>query len=216
MPLLTADGIAVRHPSGEERGRVLDGFDLQLEPGELRAVVGPSGSGKTTLLRALTGLLRLERGDITVEGRSIRSWDPAVYRRTVGLLPQRPVMFAGSVAENLRYPATLRTAAQGRDHLPEAELLDAVGLDDSLLELPSTDLSEGQQNRVGLVRALCAGPSILLLDEPTAALDDAAADRVQTLLERLAGEGLAILWVLHDSRRALTLPGAAVVLGEGS
>ncbi len=221
MPLLTADGITVRHtgaaPSrGEDRSPVIDRFDLQLEAGELRAVVGPSGSGKTTLLRALTGLLPLERGDITLEGRSIRRWEPAAYRRAVGMLPQRPVMFGGSVADNLRYPATLRSAARGRAHPDEAELLAAVGLEPSLAERPAADLSEGQANRVGLVRALCAGPTVLLLDEPTAALDDAAADLVQALLERLAGEGMAILWVLHDSRRAGTLPGDPVLHTFGS
>lgn len=209
MTLLVATGLRVRLQSNlQPQSRVvLDRLDLSLEPGELRGVVGPSGSGKSTLLRALAGFVALDRGDVILDGRTIDDWEPAVWRRRVGLLPQRPVMFPGTVADNLASPATLQSHGSAGNPGPEpAALLEAVGLAATLLDRPAAELSEGQAARVGLVRAVMAGPSVLLLDEPTAALDEDSAQQVDAFLRALCDDGLAVLWVLHDPRLAAALP----------
>jgi len=226
VSLQSAEGIAVRRssaaaaPSSGDRGPlVLDGLDIDLAPGTLRGVVGPSGSGKTTLLRALAGLTPLAAGRLTLEGRPFEEWPPPAWRRRVGMLPQRPVMFPGTVADNLALPATLRSAAGAVDNgLTPDGLMEALGLGPAMLGRPADELSEGQTARVGLARALLAGPSVLLLDEPTAALDGDAADAVDGLLREQAAAGLAILWVLHEPARAEALPEAPLRLaarGDG-
>ncbi len=215
MSLLVAEALSVRLPTGAASGSpppsptrdVITGLDLTLSAGDLRAVVGPSGSGKTTLLRALTGLAPLASGRLTLEGRALADWPPATWRRRVGMLPQRPVMFPGTVGDNLALPSTLRSAPLGAAvDLEPAALLDDLGLGGGMLDRPSDELSEGQTARVGLARALLAGPSVLLLDEPTAALDGDAADAVEGLLRRRAEQGLSVLWVLHEPSRAEELP----------
>lgn len=209
MTLLRATGLRVRLESNlQTQSRiVLDELDLSLDAGDLRGVVGPSGSGKSTLLRALAGFVALDQGDVALEGKSIDDWEPALWRRHVGLLPQRPVMFPGTVADNLASPATLQShdSASGPAAEPAAAL-EAVGLAATLLDRSSAELSEGQAARVGLVRAVMAGPSVLLLDEPTAALDGDSAQLVDAFLRSLCDDGLAVLWVLHDPRLAAALP----------
>jgi len=186
---------------------VLDDLDLDLESGSLRGVLGPSGSGKSTLLRALVGLVPRTQGTVTLEGRPIDEWEPAAWRRRVGLLPQRPTLLPHSVADNLSLPATLRSARHASTVLRDPRaMLRELGLPDDTYERPVTELSEGQAARVGLARAVMAGPSILLLDEPTAALDRESATQVEAFLRGLASDGLALLWVLHDRGVAANLP----------
>ncbi len=209
MTLLHATGLRVQLDSAatSQPRVILDDLDLDLDPGDLRGVVGPSGSGKTTLMRALAGFTPIVGGELSLEGRAIDTWEPSVWRRRVGMLPQRPVMFPGTVAENLARPASLQSHSHAGGDAPEpARMLDAVGLPASLIDHPAAELSEGQAARVGLLRAVMAGPSVLLLDEPTAALDEDSAQQVDAFLRSLCGAGLAVLWVLHDPRLAAALP----------
>jgi len=227
--LLVAEGLAVSRPTGGAAGEpaagepavrsVIESLDLTLDPGELRGIVGPSGSGKTTLLRALAGLEPLSAGRLSLDGRPIEEWSPASWRRRVGYLAQRPVMLPGTVADNLAWPARLRTADEGQPlEYTHSELLQAVDLPAALLQRPATELSEGQAARVGLLRSVLAGPQVLLLDEPTAALDEDTADVVEAFLRQLAEAGTAVAWVLHDTERARRLPGELLEItmrGEG-
>ncbi|MEU6038472.1 ATP-binding cassette domain-containing protein [Actinomadura sp. NPDC047616] len=184
---------------------LLDVGRLSLRHGEFVAVTGPSGSGKSTLLRALAGLHAPERGRLSLRGRTL-PW-PLERRgpedvRAVQFVGQDPLgalnpahRVATIVARPLRLTAgTTRAEARGR--VPE--LLRAVGLDPALAARRPGELSGGQRQRVALARALAAGPSVLLADEITAALDAASAAAVLRLLAELRAGGLAVLLVTHD------------------
>ena len=182
----------LRHERG---GRlVLDDVSLEVDAGTVTALLGESGSGKTSLLRCLVGLDRPVAGVVEFEGTDITSLDACTLRRRVALVGQTPVMFAGDVRSNLAYgldgPADLAAA------LVEA------GLDASFLERDARALSVGQSARVAIARALVRGPRALLLDEPTAALDEQAKRGIEELVGALAANGIAVLLVTHDLAQA--------------
>lgn len=192
---------------------VLDGVSLSLAPGDLLDVSGPSGAGKTTLLRALARLLPGVSGQLSLAGTSSSEIDPREWRSHVALLPQVAAMRAGSVADNLLLPWTLKIRssqqAPGASALKEA--LAGVGLDVDL-DRDATRLSVGQAARVALLRVVLTGPRVLLLDEPDANLDDESAAQVGALTERFARDGGAVIRVRHlrrdeDATRRVYLSG---------
>jgi len=187
---------------------VLHGVDLDLPRGRVTALAGPSGAGKTTLLRCLVRLEEPADGQVLLEGDDVRAVDPCLLRRRVGLVAQAPVMLPGDVAANVGYG--LDASA---DEL--ARSLAAVGLSADLLERDARELSAGEAARVALARALARTPAALLLDEPTAALDAAAAGVVEDRVRALAVGGLAVLLVSHDNAQARRVADRAVVLHGG-
>jgi len=183
---------------------LLEGFALELRAAEFVALIGPSGSGKSTLLRAIAGLQDPVAGEIRFEGRAPEALGWPAYRRRVVLVDQRPVLFDQSVRSNLQRPFAYRSA-QGAHFSREAAsgLLAAFGLGAERLEQEARSLSEGERQRVCLVRALLVGPRILLLDEPTSALDPEAVERVEAALVREAKRrGMAAVVVTHDRAQA--------------
>ena len=171
------------------------GIALTIEPGERLALVGPSGSGKTTLLRLLTATLRTSAGVVEVDGRAIAAMTPGeirAHRRRCGLVDQGKAMIPGlSVHANVlagraaTWPwwRTLASAVWPLDRDDVKALLGDVGLDDRQWDRVD-ELSGGQQQRVAIARALAGEQSVLLADEPTAALDPATAAEVIALLLR--------------------------------
>lgn len=167
----------------------LNGFDLHIKPGERVAVVGPSGAGKSTLLALLLRFYDPSQGRITLDDRDVRTLDLAALRRAMGLVAQEPVLFSGSVAENLRYgdPEAdidrLRLAAQDASAL---DFIDALPQGfDTPLGPGGVQLSGGQRQRLAIARALLKDPAVLLLDEATSALDAESERLVQQALDRL-------------------------------
>jgi len=185
---------------------VLNGLDLRLEDGAT-AVLGPSGSGKSTLLRLLNRLADPERGEVLFTGQDVRELDPLELRRRACLVPQLPAPFPGSVADNVAYGPRLcdREADVGR-------CLSLAGLSADYAAREASRLSVGEQQRVMLARALALEPAVLLLDEPTAALDEAARDAVE---RALGGLELSMVVVTHDPAQAERLADRVVRLGEG-
>jgi ABC-type multidrug transport system fused ATPase/permease subunit len=172
--------------------RVLDGAALEVTSGDVTALLAPSGAGKSTLLRACVRLVERAGGTITLDGTDIRALDARALRRRVGLVAQTPAMLPGTVADNLRYRV---------DDLDDAGLraaLEAADLDASFAPREARELSGGERARVALARALTRDPEVLLLDEPTAALDRASAARIGTTLRGLAARGLGICVATHD------------------
>ncbi|TDW14397.1 thiol reductant ABC exporter subunit CydD [Kribbella kalugense] len=182
--------VTVRYPGRAEPA--LDGFDLELRPGEVVALTGPSGAGKSTALAVLLGFVEPERGVVVAGGSAADEFDAVVWRRQFAWVPQRPGLRLGSVADNVRLGRpdasddevrlALITAGAG-----ELALDKAVGEQGQLL-------SGGQQRRVALARALITDAPVLLLDEPTAGLDPGAE---ATVVAGLRSTGRTVLMVAH-------------------
>ena len=195
----------------------LEGFALQVAPGERLALVGPSGAGKSTVFALLLRFYDPQQGAVRIGGIDLRDMDPRAARRLVAVVPQDPVIFAASVLENVRYgrPEATREAVTAAceqacalefiEHLPQ-------GLDTPLGERGVT-LSGGQKQRLSIARALLADRPILLLDEATSSLDAAAERLVQQGLEALE-KGRTTLVIAH---RLATVQNAGriVVLESG-
>ena len=197
-------------------------LSFALEPGESLGVEGPSGSGKTLLLRALVGLDRLDEGEVVLDERPLEDWDLTRYRCRVLLVPQDPALEEGTVEENLRLPFTFRVhRASGRqfDREQARSLLDRLGAEE-LLDRPITDLSGGEKQRVGFVRALLLEPCILLLDESTAHVDPGRAEAMERIVEewRDGGDeekpGRAAIWISHDAAQLRRVTDRSIRLGE--
>ena len=174
-------------------------------------MLGPSGSGKSTLLRLLDRLADPDEGTVRFRGDDVRTLDPLELRRRAVLVPQLPAPIPGTVAANVRYGPGLA----GREVEPE-RFLDLAGLDGSFAERDAARLSVGERQRVMLARALALEPEVLLLDEPTAALDERAKTGVERALAGLRGRsGLSLVLVTHERAQAERLAERVVELHEG-
>ncbi|MEV4420978.1 ATP-binding cassette domain-containing protein [Patulibacter sp. NPDC049589] len=188
-----AGGLTARDVRLARGGRaVLDGARLTVPRGAVTALVAPSGAGKSTLLRCLNRLLDPDAGTIELAGRNVRGIDPRELRRRVGLVAQTPTMLPGTVRDNVAY--ALPAATDG----DVARALRAAGLPDAFAGRDAAGLSGGERARVALARALSRAPEVLLLDEPTAALDADTAALVGRTLRALADDGVGVCMAVHD------------------
>jgi putative ABC transport system ATP-binding protein len=161
-------------------------------------VVGPSGSGKTSLLRLLNRLDEPSAGEIFLDGHPIGDIPVRRLRRRVGFVFQTPVMFPGTVHDNLQFAVRWADATQTAASIDEDALLQSVGLDSSYISRIAGDLSGGERQRVAVARALVARPEVLLLDEPTAALDGQVALHLVRMLAGLCHSvRISIVMVTH-------------------
>jgi ATP-binding cassette subfamily C protein CydCD len=195
---LSFEGVTVRYP-GRSADAVSD-VTFSVEPGETVALVGPSGAGKSTLLSVLLGFVRPDEGRVRAGGVDLAGADLEAWRSRIAWVPQRPHLYAGTIAENVR----LAMPGAGDDAVRQAlrdagalEFVDALpeGLDTVLGE-DGVGLSAGQRQRLALARAFLADRPVLLLDEPTAALDGATEAEVVATVRRLAA-GRTVLLVVH-------------------
>jgi putative ABC transport system ATP-binding protein len=210
--------LTVRDASVEVAGRTLwRDLSIELSAGDRLVVDGPSGSGKTMLLRAIAGLDEFTTGRCEFRGRAPQDWPMPSYRAQVMYVPQRAALAPGTVAQVLREPFGL-AVHQDKEFKPSAAqaLLTALGRPAELLQSPTGNLSGGELQSVLLTRALLLEPTILLLDEVTAALDPELAGLAERMLIEWSTEGeRALLWVGHDpasqgrvGTKVLAIPGS--------
>lgn len=206
-PVLQLVGIVKTYRTGDEQVRVLDGLDFTLHPGEFVVVTGPSGSGKSTLLHIAGGLDEPDVGTVIVAGQDVWTMSTgaraAFRRRNLGFVFQFfnlvPTL---SAVENVSLPLVLDGMPARTADARALELLHRVGLGDRARHRPA-EMSGGQMQRVAVARALVAGPSIILADEPTGNLDSHSSIGVLDLLRSLSDEdGSAVVLVTHDQTAA--------------
>ena len=197
---------------------ILDGFTLTVDAGEVVALVGASGTGKTTLLKLVNRLLLPDAGDVRVQGRDTREWDPIQLRRSVGYVIQEVGLFPHlTVADNIAVVPRLEKWEESRVGARVRELLELIGLgSDGYGGRWPDELSGGQRQRVGVARALAAVPPVLLMDEPFGALDPVTRRQLQDEFRRIQSRlRKTVLLVTHDMAEAMALADRIGVLENG-
>ena len=191
---------------------------LEAEPGAALAIVGPNAAGKSTLINLIAGNLRPCSGEIAIDGEALSTPDRVVppHQRHVGVLSQRPLLFPHlSVLENVAFGPRSRGVKKAAAHAHAHELLTHVGMANTEHRRPA-GLSGGQQQRVALARALATEPSVLLLDEPMAALDVATAPHIRRILaQEIARTQVTAVVVTHDVLDVVGLAERVVVVEGG-
>jgi ABC-type lipoprotein export system ATPase subunit len=205
MAVVRAHGLVKSFGEGRAARRVLDGTDLEVEAGEVVAVLGRSGSGKSTLLHLLGGLDRPEAGSVEVAGEAVTGVSErrlsALRRRRIGFVFQFFHLLPELSGEaNVLLPGRVRGADPGAAQRG-GELIDRLGLRHVAGSLPH-QLSGGEQQRFAIARALVNDPALLLADEPTGNLDVEAGAEVLRLLRAGADEGRAVVMVTHETAAA--------------
>ena len=197
---------------------ILKDVNLRIEQGEFMVLVGPSGSGKTTMLKMINRLLEPTDGNIYMDGKQIKDYDERELRLSTGYVLQAIALFPNlTVAENIALIPEMKGWSKEEIAKKTEELLTKVGLpvDEYGHRLPS-ELSGGEQQRIGIVRAIIAEPKILLMDEPFSALDAISRKQLQALTRDLHKEfGMTTIFVTHDTDEALKLGDRIAVLQEG-
>ena len=215
-PIFEVDHLSLNYPGGRGHPAVeiLNDVSFRVERGRALTLVGPSGSGKSSVLRCLNRLVEPTSGTVRFDGRDTRSFDPRELRCRVALVMQTPVMFEGTVRDNL----CIRPVGVPGDFSENrlAATLDEVGLESKLLDREAATLSGGEKQRVTIARALLRDPQALLLDEPTSALDPPNALLVVETISRLrASRALSIVAVTHQPDLVRRLGGGLLYLMKG-
>ena len=204
--LLEACGVSKAYGKGTGRVQALDDVSLQIRPGTITAVVGPSGSGKSTLLHCLSTIAVPDTGTVLLDGTDVGGLDDdgrsEVRRTRMSFVFQRGNLApALTVAENASAGLVLRGLGRAEVRSRVLEVLEQCGLSHRATSYPA-ELSGGEQQRAALARALAPSPYLLWADEPTGALDRAAAQELMTLLLSAPSTGTAVVIVSHDEQVA--------------
>ena len=215
-PIFQVEHLSLAYPGrrGQPPAPILHDVSVEVERGGALTLVGPSGSGKSSLLRCLNRLEEPTSGIVRFDRRPITELDPRELRRRAALVQQTPVLFEGTVRDNL----LIRAAGVALDCSDErlGAMLDEVGLDGDMLSREAVTLSGGEKQRVTIARALLRDPQALLLDEPTSALDPPNAALVVDAISRLRhARRLSIVAVTHSPELVHRLGGALLYLVGG-
>jgi ATP-binding cassette, subfamily B, bacterial len=207
-----------------EQEQVLSDFSLHIQPGESIALVGHTGAGKSSIIKLVARFYEFQAGEILIDGLNIRTFDLTDYRRQLGIVSQIPFLFAGTVAENIRYGRPDATDAEIEDmawRIGDGEWLETLpnGLDSQVGERGGR-LSMGQRQLVALTRVLVQSPSIFILDEATASVDPFTESQIQQALDLIMKNSTAIiiahrLSTVRSSDRIIVLENGRII-EEGS
>jgi len=215
-PTFEVERLSLSYPGarGQPGPPILKDVSFRVEHGAALTLMGPSGSGKSTLLRCLNRLEEPTAGTVRFEGRDLEALDPRQLRRRAALVMQTPVLFDGTVRDNLRLrpPGADGELTEGR----LAHAMAEVGLEGALLDRDAATLSGGEKQRVTIARALLGNPHALLLDEPTSALDPPnVALVVETVTRLRQTRALSIVVVTHQPELVRRLGGWLLYLVKG-
>ncbi len=214
-PAVVFDHVSFAYADGAP---VIDDLTVGIERGSTVALVGPNGSGKTTFARLLCALIAPDEGTICVEAlrwHHAKRRQRKALRRSLGLIMQRPErqLFAATVREDVAYGPRNQGLDEAAVRERVQEALDLVGIAD-LADRDPFSLSGGQQRLAAIAGVLACRPRVLVMDEPTASLDEAAVERVHAIMRTLHSQGVTILLITHDMRAAQQLADAMLVFGE--
>ncbi len=215
-PVFKVTHLSLAYPGrkGQPEVRILRDISVEVERGDSLTLVGPSGSGKSTLLRCLNRLEEPAPGMVFFKDRDITTLDPLDLRRRVAMVQQTPVVFEGTVRDNLEVQPKAATLDLSDARL--ARTLEAVGMDPRFLDRDGATLSGGEKQRVTIARALLGEPEVLLLDEPTSALDPPnTALVVETVVRLRETLGLTVVAVTHQTELLRRLGGCFLYLVAG-
>jgi putative ABC transport system ATP-binding protein len=206
--------LETKHLSRVVSGKpLIEDISIQVERGDVVAVVGPSGSGKSSFLRLINRLDEPTAGTVHLEGMDYREIPPRQLRRRIGMMTQTAFLFPGTVSDNLRFGPRQQEKDLSEETI--SRLLDQVGLAGQAGSDVS-HLSGGEAQRVSLARALANTPLVLLLDEPTSALDEGSKQEVESLILQVVKQNaLTCLMVTHDLAQAVRVAERALLLKGG-
>jgi osmoprotectant transport system ATP-binding protein len=205
-----------RYP-GRERAAV-DDLSFTVAPGEICVLIGPSGCGKTTALKMVNRLISISGGDITIDGASVKDLELTKLRRGIGYVFQQIGLFPHlTIERNIGAVPRLLGWSKDRIHARAGELLELVGLDPaSDLKRYPAEFSGGQQQRIGVARAMAADPPIMLMDEPFGAIDPIARERLQNDFLRLHQQvKKTVIFVTHDIDEAIKMGDRIAIMRDG-
>lgn len=197
---------------------IIDNISCHILRGEFFVLVGASGSGKTTILKMINRLIEPSQGAITLDGENITSLDLRQLRLETGYVLQQIALFPNlTVGENIELIPEMKGWSKGDQKKAASDLLDKVGLPakDYFNRYPH-ELSGGEQQRIGILRAIVAKPKVLLMDEPFSALDPISRRQLQDITKQLQSElGITLVFVTHDMKEAMRLADRICVIKEG-
>ncbi|XP_050211988.1 ABC transporter I family member 17-like isoform X2 [Mercurialis annua] len=198
----------------DDGSNILNGINLDVPKGVIVGIIGPSGGGKSTLLRSLNRLWEPPSGTVFLDGCDIKDLDVLSLRRKVGMLFQLPVLFEGTVADNIRYGPQLKGKKLSDDEVHK--LLKLGDLDSSFHKKNGSELSVGQAQRVALARTLANEPEVLLLDEPTSALDPISTQNIEDVIVKLKKtRGMTVVMVSHSIKQIQRIADVVCLLVDG-
>jgi len=195
--------------------KAVNGLDLSVEPGEIRGLLGPNGSGKSTTMKIIMGMLKPDSGSVNVCGVDVK-FKPVEARRQIGYVPETPFLYEYlSASEYL----DLVGVAYGLDRIERkkraGELIQALQMDKHVNEIMS-GFSQGMRQKIALISALMHKPKVLILDEPLNGLDPRSARIVKEILNRLAGDGVSVLFSTHILEIADAICSKITIVANGS
>lgn len=196
---------------------VLEQFSLDIHKGEFITVIGTSGCGKTTALKMINGLLIPTNGRVLVNNMNVSETDPITLRRKIGYVIQNIGLFPHlTIEKNIGYVLNLQHTPKKQVKTRVLELVQLVGLPETVLDRYPSELSGGQNQRVGIARALASHPEIMLMDEPFGAVDGITRRKLQKEFKKLQQEmQTTVFFITHDIQEALELGTRVLVMDQG-
>ena len=195
---------------------ILEIDNLEIYQGEITCIVGRSGGGKSTFLKLLNNMISVKKGNIRFKGENIEEYNPIKLRREILMLPQNPVIFSGTIRDN--FTITLQyNDLELKDDKRYNELLQKVGLSNQNLDSSAEKLSGGEKQRLALARILLLDPDILLLDEPSSALDEETEELIIDMVVNFINEkNGTLVMVTHSKEIAKRYADRIITINEGS